>query len=122
MNLKLSARRIEWVVRAACVGSLAALGLIVWSQLDPSPIAVIVAMSVGQAIGTASLGLFVLAIVSDLRRAHVLDTAAERSAARAAGETPPASLPSPPVTASDAPGPSEAAPPETEASEDEPRG
>jgi hypothetical protein len=105
MKLRLSARRLEWVVRAACVLSLAALALIVWSLLDPSPIAVIVAMSAGQALGTASLALFVLAILSDLRRAHVLDTSDETAAARAAGEIPPPSLSTPPRADSSEPEP-----------------
>jgi hypothetical protein len=63
----------EQRIRFACVGSLVALALMVWSLLDPKPLAVIVAMSVGQALGTASLALFILVVVGDLRRAHLLD-------------------------------------------------
>jgi hypothetical protein len=109
VKFKISARRLVWFVRAACVSSLAALALIVWSLLDPSPLAVIAAMSAGQALGTASLGLFVVAILVDLRRAHVLDSAGEAALARAAGEIPPPSLPSgaPAPAPSEGKGPSE---------------
>ena len=42
----------------------------VWSLFDPRPIPVVVAMSVGQALGTLSLGLFLLIVYLDLRRAN----------------------------------------------------
>ena len=42
------------VLRLACVLALAALGLMAWSLFDPSVFPVIVAMSVGQVVGTAS--------------------------------------------------------------------
>jgi hypothetical protein len=51
----------------ACVLALVALGLIVWPLLDPRPIPVIVAMSVGQVIGTLSFGTFLVVVVTDLR-------------------------------------------------------
>jgi hypothetical protein len=53
----------------ACWLALAALGLMVWSLLDPRPIPVIVAMSVGQILGTLSLVAFLALISVDLRRA-----------------------------------------------------
>jgi len=49
-----------------------ALGLIAWSLVDPRPLPVIVAMSVGQAIGTLSLLLFVGSILLDLRARRIL--------------------------------------------------
>jgi hypothetical protein len=52
----------------ACVLALAALGLMVWSLLDPRPVPVIVAMSVGQVLGTLSFVAFLAAVASDLRR------------------------------------------------------
>jgi hypothetical protein len=61
--------RIERRIRAACALALLALGMIVWSLLHPKPLPVIVAMSVGQVVGTLSLGLFLYAVVADLRRA-----------------------------------------------------
>jgi hypothetical protein len=51
----------------ACVLALFALSLVVWSLLDPRPIPVIVAMSVGQVIGTLSFAAFLVTVVRDLR-------------------------------------------------------
>ncbi len=73
---------IEKRVRWSCYLALAALGLIIWSLVQPVPLAVVGAMSVGQLFGTLSLGFFVFAIVADLRpalervRVKALETAA----------------------------------------------
>lgn len=48
--------------------ALAAIGLMTWSLLDPRPIPVVVAMSVGQALGTASLVAFLVVVSVDLRK------------------------------------------------------
>lgn len=64
--------RIHRLVVAACVLSLVALGLIAWSLLQPRPIPVIMAMSVGQALGTLSLILFIATMVIDLRGRRIL--------------------------------------------------
>jgi hypothetical protein len=55
--------------------SLIALGLMGWSLVDSTPIAVIAAMSVGQALGTLSFVVFLAVVVWDLRRARVLSDA-----------------------------------------------
>jgi hypothetical protein len=60
------------LVRAAAVLALVGLALFVWSVLDPRPVPVVVAMSVGQGIGTLSFLLYLLAVYLDLRRARVL--------------------------------------------------
>jgi len=60
---------IERRMRMACWLALVALGMIVWSLVDPAPLPVIGAMSVGQVLGTASFGFFLFAIVADLRPA-----------------------------------------------------
>ena len=57
------------ILKAACWLALSALALMVWSLLDPRPIPVIVAMSVGQVLGTLSLAAFLILISADLRRA-----------------------------------------------------
>lgn len=75
--------KIERRIRLACVLTLIALALMTWSLVDPQPLAVIVAMSVGQALGTGSLLLFIVAVLLDLRRARVISL----------GDAPPASLP-----------------------------
>ncbi len=55
------------ILSIACVFSLVAVGLMVWSLFDPRPIPVVVAMSVGQVVGTLSLVAFLVVVVSDLR-------------------------------------------------------
>ena len=55
------------IMMLACVLALFALSLIVWSLLDPRPIPVIVAMSVGQVLGTLSLVVFACVVVADWR-------------------------------------------------------
>ena len=62
----------RWVLILSCLAALLALALIVWSLLDPRPIPVIVAMSVAQGLGTASLLGYLLVVVLDLRRAKVI--------------------------------------------------
>ncbi len=67
MNSSLKARTP--IVRAAAVGAIISLLLMIWSLLDPRPMPVVVAMSVGQMIGTVSLGAFLVVLAKDLRRA-----------------------------------------------------
>jgi hypothetical protein len=56
------------LLRAACVLALVGLASMTWSLFDPRPIPVIVAMSIGQAIGTLSFLVFGVVVVRDLRR------------------------------------------------------
>jgi hypothetical protein len=58
---------IERRVRFACYLALVALAMIAWALIHPHPLEVIVAMSVGQVIGTLSLLFFGFAIIADLR-------------------------------------------------------
>jgi hypothetical protein len=69
---------IRRLLVVACALGLVALGLMVWSVLSPTPLAVMVAMSIGQVIGTASLAMYVVAVLLDLRRARVLAREADR--------------------------------------------
>ena len=64
----MTARLHERVLRAACVLALAALGLMAWSLFDPRVFPVMVAMSVGQVLGTASFAAFGWVVLADLRR------------------------------------------------------
>jgi hypothetical protein len=59
--------RFPKILRVACFFALASLALMVWSLLDSRPIPVVVAMSVGQVLGTLSLGAFLVVVVVDLR-------------------------------------------------------
>ena len=54
---------IEGVVRFACFATLVSLALMSWSVLDPSPLPVMVSMSMGQAIGTLALACYLFAIL-----------------------------------------------------------
>lgn len=64
-------RAYERTLRAACWLALVGIALMVWSLLVPTPMPVLVAMSVGQALGTLSLMAFVFVVLADLRRAHL---------------------------------------------------
>jgi hypothetical protein len=60
----------ERILRAACLLALLAIALMVWSLLIPTPMPVVVAMSVGQVLGTLSLLAFLYVVAADLRRAR----------------------------------------------------
>ncbi len=64
-------REYPRTLRAACLLALVAVALMVWSLLEPTPMPVLVAMSVGQVLGTISLLLFGAVVVADMRRAHL---------------------------------------------------
>lgn len=50
------------LVLASCVLGLVAMAMMCWSVLDPTPFPVLVAMSVGQGIGTLSLLCYLAAV------------------------------------------------------------
>lgn len=52
----------------ACSMALIGLALMCWSLFDQGWVPIMAAMSVGQALGTLSLALFLLVVVIDLRR------------------------------------------------------
>ena len=59
------------LLRVSALSALLALGLMVWGVLDPRPIALVVAMSVGQGLGTLSFALYALVVIADLRYAGI---------------------------------------------------
>jgi hypothetical protein len=59
--------RTSRALALACFTGLGALGLMVYSLFDPSPLPVVAAMSIGQVLGTASLGTFVYVVFADAR-------------------------------------------------------
>ncbi len=65
----------RWLV-IACVCNLAALALMTWQIFDPTVWPVMVAMSIGQVLGTASLAAFVYVVAADFRarRRSVIDS------------------------------------------------
>jgi hypothetical protein len=48
--------------------TIVALGLMVWSMLQPTPLPVMLAMSVGQAIGTTAFAMYIFVVLRDIRR------------------------------------------------------
>jgi hypothetical protein len=64
-------RSYRRVLNLACVSALLALALMVWSLVEPTPMPVLVAMSVGQVLGTLSLAAFLAIVAVDVRRAHL---------------------------------------------------
>jgi len=77
----------EKLVRVACFLALVALPLMVWSVFDPRVWPVLIALSVGQGIGTLSFALFLVAVARDLGVKRKL--AAEAAAAASDAKTPP---------------------------------
>jgi hypothetical protein len=77
--------QVKKLVFLAGISTLVALALMVLSILAPKPIYLVIAMSVGQGIGTLSLALYLLAIVLDLQGGG----AAYESALEADAETAP---------------------------------
>ena len=61
---KITIRRL---VLISAIMSVVALGLMIASILFPHPMMLVMAMSLGQLFGTASLALYLLAIVLDLQ-------------------------------------------------------
>lgn len=58
------------MLRISAVLTLLALALMIWSVFQPTPMPVMLAMSLGQALGTGAFALFGLAILIDLRRSR----------------------------------------------------
>jgi hypothetical protein len=48
--------------------TLLALALMAWSMLEPTPLPVMHAMTVGQAIGTSAFALYLFVVLRDVRR------------------------------------------------------
>lgn len=57
----------KWL-RASAFLTLVALAMMVWSVLRPTPLPVMLAMSLGQAVGTAAFAIFGWVVLADLRR------------------------------------------------------
>ncbi len=68
---RLPARAFPRLIALSCVLGLAAIALMVWSVADPRPLQVILAMSIGQVLGTLSLAIFAFVVIADLRRTRL---------------------------------------------------
>ena len=80
-------------LRGASVLTLLALALMVWSVLQPTPLPVMLAMSLGQVLGTAAFGMYGYVVLRDVRRQYV-----RRREVRMSGEMKPVSGPVPVTT------------------------
>lgn len=56
------------LLRVSALLTIVGLAFMVWSLLAPTPMPVILAMSIGQAAGTLAFGLYGYVIIADLRR------------------------------------------------------
>jgi hypothetical protein len=57
------------LLRISAVLTLIALANMVWSMLVPTPLPVMLAMTVGQGLGTLAFALYLFVVVKDLRAA-----------------------------------------------------
>ncbi len=71
----LAQRSVSRLLQVGCVLGLLGLTLFSWSILDPSPLPVIAAMSVGQVLGGAAFLCYLTAIVVDMVRTTPRQTA-----------------------------------------------
>jgi hypothetical protein len=70
--MKLLSRPRTRILRIAAYTALVGLALMTWPLFDYHPLAIVIAMSVGQALGTLSLLLFLAMVVADLFAKGVL--------------------------------------------------
>lgn len=55
-------------LRVSAVLTLVGLALMTWSMLEPTPLPVMLAMTVGQGIGCMAFGLYLFVVIRDIRR------------------------------------------------------
>ena len=63
----MSSQRRMRVLQVAAVLALFGLAMMVWAVLVPTPMPVVLAMTVGQGAGTLSFLLYLLVVIADLR-------------------------------------------------------
>ena len=89
----LISRRTRGILVVATIMTLIGLALMVWSMAQPTPMPVILAMSVGQGLGIFAFLLFgIVVLVDQLRKqreAGAHDTATSNGIPEAASELPP---------------------------------
>jgi hypothetical protein len=61
-------KQVRFWLRMSAALTLLALALMVWSVLEPTPLPVMLAMTIGQGLGTASLAIFGIVVLKDLTR------------------------------------------------------
>jgi len=58
------------LLRVSALLTVIGLAFMVWSLVQPTPLPVMLAMSVGQAFGMLAFGMYLYVIIVDLRRAR----------------------------------------------------
>jgi hypothetical protein len=61
-------KHVSFWLRAAAMLTLIALALMCWSVLAPTPLPVMLAMTIGQALGTAAFAIYGYIVLRDLTR------------------------------------------------------
>ena len=61
---------VSFWLRVSAVLTLVALALMVWSVLVPTPLPVMLAMTVGQGVGTLAFAIFGFIVFKDLTRSR----------------------------------------------------
>lgn len=61
------------LLRIAAVLALIGLAFMVWAVLAPTPMPVVLAMTVGQGAGTLSFVIYLLVVIADMRKKKVFD-------------------------------------------------
>jgi hypothetical protein len=59
--------RSATLLRISGILTLIALALMAWSMAQPTPLPVMLAMTVGQAIGTTAFAIFLFVVIRDVR-------------------------------------------------------
>jgi cyanate permease len=75
-------RTIPGLIRVACFLALLALALMCGSVLVPRPLPVIVAMSLGHAIGASAFVCYLLAVILDATRRPAVPESSPKTAAK----------------------------------------
>jgi hypothetical protein len=68
LRRRIAAIDLSKLLRASAALTLLALALMVWSMVQPTPLPVMLAMTVGQGLGTVAFGLYGYVVIADLRR------------------------------------------------------
>lgn len=65
---KLESLGVRRLIKAACILTLIAIALMSWSVLDPTPLPVMMALSIGEAIGALGLLCYLTAVLIQQRK------------------------------------------------------
>lgn len=69
MKIELTSRRKFLALQVAAILTLLGLALMVWSLYQPTPLPVMLAMTIGQGLGTLAFLLFLIVVAGDAYRA-----------------------------------------------------